>query len=341
MHANIRSATFWAAVKEYVAFNKRVCSAIHDLGSPSATLSDTARAFLEIDVGIQMLALKDYINLFSNDDVAAEVVFLQVQIKWAGRLTKGTTDQQCLALLLDPRPGMRQFVAREKLLGTAAGEDQGASSFLQRAINSLSEFADLCVLHTEVAEKHQNKASKTFLLKQQLLAYLGTQPGRSLSQLGVKQEQLDSVVDEEAPSEFWRFVSPKVQLRRVALRLFAGKSAATGTERVWSHFGQGFTAARRRMTSSLLAKLTYVKVNMSLIDDAAWLEGLGVTNLNDPGEFKSLCQMVQELDDEQFVNDLKQKQAAAASRIDEVVSVDSAVPTGSEPEEVDWMAGCE
>ena len=60
VYNDINDPAFWNVLKEYISINTIVCGYIHDLGSPSATLSDAARALLLIDHHVRSITTTKY-----------------------------------------------------------------------------------------------------------------------------------------------------------------------------------------------------------------------------------------------------------------------------------------
>ena len=99
------------------------------MGSNSATLSDSCRAWLTVDQHYQSLTPSDLSRISTNP--AADLVSLQALM--AKRVKDGLTDAHFLALLLDPKPSMRKYVEDAGLLGSAADHTIGNTPALRAA----------------------------------------------------------------------------------------------------------------------------------------------------------------------------------------------------------------
>ena len=107
------------------------------MGSETATISDAARAWLEIQKhmdGLQRSALNRITNNAGTD-------LALLKSLWEDRLEKGLKDPHFLAIFLDPRPSMRQFVLRMKLFGCEADKTLGNTPELQAAQRELKVMA--------------------------------------------------------------------------------------------------------------------------------------------------------------------------------------------------------
>ena len=208
---------------------------------------------------------------------------------------------------------------------------------MRQALEMLDGLAAVCVSDDMVPAERCNLASKRAILKTQFLVFMGLNSSNiPWSALGINQKHLDDVTDDESPLQFWQLYVPTTSpLRPVGQRLHSGKSAATGVERVWSHMGNVFTPKRRCMLSDRVAQLTYIKVNMRLLGDKAYLQSLGVS-LDDPVQFQSLLDEVEAFEDEEFVSSLASGAAPSSSNAadeEPVVLEDEQAPV------VDWFAG--
>jgi hypothetical protein len=105
-YLTVQDEGFWVEAEEYVNMNKNVCAAIGILGSDSALLSDTAITMLKLKDEIDALTTKSYPLLLGND--ADLAVF---KAKWMARMKEHLRGQHYLALLLDPRQHVREWVA--------------------------------------------------------------------------------------------------------------------------------------------------------------------------------------------------------------------------------------
>lgn len=307
---DVSDPTFWHIMKEYVAINAPVCEAIIKLGSPSAGLSDAARALLEIDAHMRAATTAKYPALFGG--TVSRFAIPELVARWDARYAAALTDHHMLALLLDMRPAAREFVSNGQLLGTGERGDRGNTPALHGARRTLDELAAVCVLDAQVSSAARASgpdkvlAAKRHILKSQLDVFLDVHPQHiPWSTLKIDPAALQAVSNTDSPLCFWQLrVPPSLSLRSVGQRINEGKTAGTTVERVFSHTGQVFTPRRRSLKSGRVAKLVYVKVNMHLLGDEATLEGLGVSQLNDPAVYSSMFAEAERLDDEDFVRSL-------------------------------------
>ena len=340
VYNDINDPAFWNVLKEYININTIVCGYIHDLGSPSATLSDAARALLLIDHHVRSITTTKYPALFGGNVSQFAVPLLQNL--WAERLRAALTDNHVLALLLDMRPSTRSFIAENKLLGSGAGKDHGNTPMLERARRSLIHLAPLCVpdeLLPVSLPSDKRIPMKQHILRQQFDVFLEVHPQHiPWATLQIDRALLDQVSDADAPLCFWQVdAPPNLPLRSVGIRTAGAKPSGSGMERIWNFFGQVFTPTRRSLRSSRVSQLVYVKANMHLLSDSATLEAQGLAQLTDPAQFTSVFEEASRLDDEDFVRTL----LAVGSPVEVVEDdVDEDVP--AEPvveEEHDWTAG--
>jgi hypothetical protein len=333
---DVNDTVFWDILQQYVNFNELVCRYIFELGSPSASLCDAARALCMINAHMEALTPAAYPALFGGKHSRYTVPPLQE--RWAERFKAAMTDHHYLALLLDPRPIARAFVKDHKLLGCAEDNNRGNTEAITAATRSLKILAPVCVNDERLPAHARTLEAKQYLLEQQLLVYLDVHPVHiPWSTLKINFALLERFKDSAAPLSFWQLdVPPDLPLRCAGQRVTIGKPAGTAVERVWSHFGKVFVPSRRKLLSSRVAKLVYVKLNMHLLGDSAQLEALGVEKLNDPVQYSSVLEEAQQLDDEAYVRSIAGLDSVAASVI-EVVEDD--VDKEPEPEPIDWLAG--
>jgi hypothetical protein len=338
VYDDINDAVFWDILQQYVKFNELVCRYIFELGSPSATLCDAARAMLLINAHMEALSTDAYPALFGGRQSRYAVPPLQD--KWRERFKAAMTDHHYLALLLDPRPAGKMFVKEQKLLGCAEDNNRGNTPAVTAAIRSLHALAAVCVKDDQLPANARSLAAKQYLLEQQLLVYLGVHPVHiPWSTLKINLTALERFKDSAAPLSFWQMdVPPDLPLRCAGQRVTIGKAAGTAVERVWSHFGKVFVPSRRSLKSSRVAKLVYVKLNMHLLGDSSQLAALGVEQLNDPVQYTSVLEEAQSLDDEEFVRSLNDTDSVAPASVVEVVEdgVDEEQPTATVH---DWLSG--
>ena len=153
----------------YLSCDEKVLSYIVTCGSNSATLSDAARAWIDIRLHLSQRTAASLPNLFLDTEVGrserdALTAVLDERIK------KGLIPHHHLALLLDPRPSMRAFVARHSLLGD--GIDRGNTPALTKAVEALEQMSGVVKSVGPDGVQHNPERTKK-VLKTQLLAYLG------------------------------------------------------------------------------------------------------------------------------------------------------------------------
>jgi hypothetical protein len=108
-------------------------------------------------------------------------------------------------------------------------------------------------------------------------ACMQVSPARTRDSLGVKRAELKAFGNSEHPSSFWQLhVDPCVLLSEAAMRLFTLVASALGVERLWSGARRTLTDTRRSMTSAHVVQLLLVLMNLSLTNDQALFDRLGV-----------------------------------------------------------------
>ena len=118
--------------------NKPLLDFIVQMGSDSATISDAARAWLQIQQHFDSLTRGTHFRRIS-DTAAADIEQLQALCR--KRVKDGMTDAHYLALLLNPRPSMRAFVSKHCLLGSASDQTLGNTDAMQAAQRCLKDMA--------------------------------------------------------------------------------------------------------------------------------------------------------------------------------------------------------
>jgi hypothetical protein len=133
---NLGSAST-SLVQEYMNLNKPVLVHIVKMGGDSATVSDAARAWLEIKAHYEGLSR----NAMARISTTPAESLPQVQASVAKRAGDGLTEPHYLALFLDPRPSMHAVVQHSGLLGSAADKTLGtteAFNIARAALKSMS-----------------------------------------------------------------------------------------------------------------------------------------------------------------------------------------------------------
>lgn len=133
----IRSHLRSLGMQEYEALNKPLTDFMTQMGSESATVSDAARAWLQIQIHFDNLTAADLSRISCTP--AADLQQLQLLCK--KRVQDGMQDAHFLALLLDPRPSMRAFVAKECILGKSADHTLGNTDAMHAAQRCLKAMA--------------------------------------------------------------------------------------------------------------------------------------------------------------------------------------------------------
>jgi hypothetical protein len=114
----INDVTFFDRLAEYVALNADVVAAINMLGSDSALLSDAAMAVLKLNQTITAYTTDDFPMLLGNE---ADLALFKA--KWQERMMAALKPHHYLAVFLDPRKHVREWVLSQPcLIGSAAAE---------------------------------------------------------------------------------------------------------------------------------------------------------------------------------------------------------------------------
>jgi hypothetical protein len=117
-YLTVQDEGFWVEAEEYVNMNRNVCAAIGILSSDSALLSDTDITERAVKDEINALTIGSYPLLLGYDaDLAA------FKAKRLARMKEHLRGQHYLALLVDPRQHVREWVALQPgLVGSYATE---------------------------------------------------------------------------------------------------------------------------------------------------------------------------------------------------------------------------
>jgi hypothetical protein len=154
----VSSSTFWKHVHNFGSLNSPLQQAIASLSSDSASLSDAARTFS--DINKRMITLDGQLppTLLTHASVAT------LQERWDSRFRNHRRPHHYVALLLDPRAHMWQFVRNEPaVMGT--GTSYGNGPLIQTAEQFVRAFSDCLVdddcpaIEKEVNRNNQPKAS--------------------------------------------------------------------------------------------------------------------------------------------------------------------------------------
>jgi hypothetical protein len=235
VYTAVRDVGFWVEAKEYVSMNKSVCAAISMLSSDSALLSDAAIAVFKLKEEITALTVSSYPALLG--DAADLAVF---KAKWTARMNEHLRGQHYLALLLDPRQHVREWVASQpSLVGSIATENRGNTEAIQAALECLQKTADTDVPDDDewvkklVAQGMHVIHAMEKWLENQLLAYLGLHPKVQLKHLGLSDKIFRQCIQIDLPSQFFeQRVGAQCVLRRAAKRVFSCKPTSTPVERL-------------------------------------------------------------------------------------------------------------
>ena len=108
------------------------------MGSDSATVSDAARAWLQVQLHFDSLTRGvDFRRI--TDTATSDIQ--QIQALCRKRVKDGMTDAHYLALLLGARPSMRNFVSKQGLLGSASDQTLGNTDTMKAAQRCLKNMA--------------------------------------------------------------------------------------------------------------------------------------------------------------------------------------------------------
>jgi hypothetical protein len=313
--------------------NKPVLEHIVKMGGDSATVSDAARAWLEIKAHYEGLSRNDMARISTTPAVS----LTQVQASVAKRADDGLTDAHYLALFLDPRPSMRAFVQHSGLLGSAADKTLGNTEALTKARAALKCMSAAA----HVTGKSKDEVGKALSTALSIYLEVGchaavccvcnaccaacllcpyclqvrclwrkecksalwcsqVHPDIARSKLKITDELLAQHGDDDSPVAFWQLSCPHTcLLREPALRILCAKAAALGVERLWSAARITLTDNRRLIKTARLMQLLQLKLNMGLLEDSAFLDSMCVKLVEDNFAFESIFEDVVSFDEEE------------------------------------------
>lgn len=128
-------------MQEYIKVNKKAAEFIAMMGGNSATLSDAARAWMEMADEMKSHTTASLPALFGGYDGDRELSMLKSQFQ--AHYTKYVTSHHLLALFLDPRPQLRKFVRDRKLLGDSANGTLGNTPEVHAVAETLQTLSDV------------------------------------------------------------------------------------------------------------------------------------------------------------------------------------------------------
>jgi hypothetical protein len=211
-----------------------------------------------------------------------------------------------LALLLDPRQHVREWVASQpSLVWSVATENRGSTEASQTAFECLQKTADTDVPDDDewvkklVAQGMHVIDAKEKWLENQLLAYLGLHPKLLLKHLGLSDKIFRQCIQSDSPLQFFeQRVGAQCVVRRAANRVFSCKPTSTPVERLWNVFGENLTVKRRSIGKGMLAELVYARMNMHLLPHDQLRDVAGGLEF---GCFESLFEAACDLDEQHAV----------------------------------------
>lgn len=133
-------------LQEYLDINAPILKAITSMGSDSATVSDGCRAWLEIKAHSEALKSQDIDTISSCPNIDIQSFKLTTK----KRVADGVKDVHYLALFLDVRPSMREFVHKhhkKDLIGDASACTLGSTTAMQAATRAAQAMA--CAIPVE------------------------------------------------------------------------------------------------------------------------------------------------------------------------------------------------
>lgn len=264
----VMSSDFWRRVHDFVKLTSPIQSTIAKLGADSATLSDAARMYLELNNTLESCSASDFPDLLTADTLD------DLRRIWRDRFRNYLRPQHFAALLLDPRKHMRDFVQNEEVvIGEKSGDTYGNTEIIQRVVQFVRDFSDTllddsCPQVAKVATKCNipQCSAKKRLLEGGVRAFIGTHPEKTLKSLGIDSEVLGEVSEQDAPTSFWTVqVNVDCILRKLALRVLGGKPTSIAVERLWNAFGDNLTKKRRSVENETLCKMVFVKMNAHMV----------------------------------------------------------------------------
>jgi hypothetical protein len=147
-------------LQEYLDINKPILELIVSMGSNSATPSDAARSWLLIQRHFEQLQASalSRISTTPKQDLAT------LRALVGKRVQDGLTDAHYLALFLDPRPSMRQFVRASGLLGNAQDLSVGNTNALKAAQVALKKLVPVVPVEGQSVQKVEHALCKSLLI---------------------------------------------------------------------------------------------------------------------------------------------------------------------------------
>jgi hypothetical protein len=234
-------------MQEYLTMNKVALKVIVTLGADSATLSEAAVAWLELESAFKRQSPRSMVSLLSSG-ATGEAAYATILAALQHRKQIGLTQYHCAVLLLDPPPAMRRRAS--EYIGLADDGTLGNTPVVRSATAAMGELAK--VVHG--SKKHGSTRSKkeaSAVLVKQFQAWLEGSPTHSMRALGIKASDLSAIGDAEQPSTFWQLAcNPDVVLREAAMHLFTLLASALEVERLWSGARRTLTDTRRSMSSA-------------------------------------------------------------------------------------------
>jgi hypothetical protein len=162
--------------------------------------------------------------------------------------------------------------------------------------------------------------AEPFMVKQQGIEDcngMQVHPTRSRCQLGITDAMLAEMTDNTSPLEFYQSVVPTSCCMRVAaMRVFSGKAAALGCERLWSGARQIFTDNRRSLRTARIMQLLNLKLNAKLLCGEMSSIGPNVFVQELEASFDSIFEAVALMEEEEAAMQLADKAADAGSHVD-------------------------
>jgi hypothetical protein len=273
--AAVCSSKFWSQLSEYMSLTQPFAAGITALSADSASLSDAARLFIELNSKVLSFQAADFPTLLTASDVT------EIQNMWAVRFNNHLRPHHYVALLLDPRRHMRAFVQNQPaVVGSKADGSWGNTPIIKTAVQFVRDYSETLIdksvegvsalVAKVVAVQNMPKVSaQKRLLEAGLRAFIGTHPQKTRSDMGINEEQLKEVVESDTPTTFWLVqVDTDCVVRRLALRVLCGKPSSIAVERLWNAFGDNLTKKRRSVLNENLCQVVYVKMNAHLVPNS-------------------------------------------------------------------------
>jgi hypothetical protein len=317
-------------MQEYLT-NKVALEVIVTLSADSATLSEAAVAWIELESAFKRQSPRSMVGLLGSG-ATGEAAYATILAALQHRKQIGLTQYHCAALLLDPRPAMRRRAS--EYIGLVDDGTLGNTPVVCSASAAMEELAKVVCGSKKDGSTQSEKEASAVLIKL-FQGWLEVSPAHSMRALGIKASDLSAVGNAEQPSTFWQLAcNPDVVLREAAMRLFT--LLALGVERLWSGARRTLTDTRRSMSSARLVELLLVKMNAALLNDDFLLERLGVHgSAVQAVEFDDLYEEGLLMDEEDLVEALQG--ASAHSDGNDAPSIsDEAGSDGNDAVSVDW-----